>query len=156
MKTLPSILLASAIIFAGGAAIADTKQGNTKSKQNWTERMFKKLDTNKDGVISKDEYAKRGTNRFKKTDKDGKGTVSAAEYEAAAVERAKKRAKRRFKKLDTNKNGVLDVTELNARYNKRFSRIDANSDGKITRAEFEESRKKSRRAHYKKPNKTSK
>jgi len=163
MKTLPSILLASAIAFtgaAGTAALADSKSDKGKNTKSWTERIFKKLDTNKDGVISKDEYAKRGIKRFAKTDKDGNGKVTAAEYETAAVERAKKRAQRRFKKLDTNNNGVLDVTESNARYGKRFARIDTNHDGKISRAEIEKSKKKFHRARYRKsgttPDKTSK
>ena len=125
MKILPSILLAGAIGFtgaftgiAGTAALAETKTDQAKGSKNWTERMFSKLDTNKDGIISKDEYAKRGAERFKNKDKDKNGKITSGEYTAAAVERAMKRAKRRFKKLDTNNNGVLDVQESTVRQDK--------------------------------------
>ena len=150
MKTLPSILLAGAIALVGTAAIADVKTDKTKSHKNWTERMFKKLDTNKDGIISKEEYAKRGAERFKKKDKDKNGKITSGEYTAAAVERAMKRAKRRFKKLDTDQNGVLDVNEASVRRDKRFSRIDANHNGKITRTKIEAAKKMFHRARYKK------
>ncbi|MEX2452152.1 MAG: hypothetical protein WD407_14945 [Rhodospirillales bacterium] len=146
MKKTPLFLLAAATILGGSVALTDSAQAKGKDRTNWTERMFERLDTNKDGVISKEEYAKRGADRFGKVDADGDGKITQAEFETKAVERAQERAKKRavrhFERLDTNKDGVIDAAETAARGDKRFARLDTDGDGKVTKAEAEAAKKK--------------
>jgi len=70
MKTLKTTLLFS-LIFASSAAFAD-------EHMNMKEEMMK-CDTNKDGMISKDEFIKSKTEMFMKMDKDTNAKLDASE-----------------------------------------------------------------------------
>jgi Ca2+-binding EF-hand superfamily protein len=102
-----------------------------------TERMFKTLDTNHDGFVSKEEIASLQT-----------------QFEQRSAKSAPKRAAHLFDHLDTNHDGKITQEEVDASRAKRraatgkaktripagaslFDRADANKDGVITRAEFD-------------------
>ncbi|WP_300160645.1 EF-hand domain-containing protein [Solidesulfovibrio sp.] len=54
------------------------------------EDMFKAMDANKDGVLTKDEFAAHGMqNDFAKYDKDGDGKVSREEFDAVEAAKVK-------------------------------------------------------------------
>lgn len=101
------------------------------------ERLFKQLDLNRDGFISRDEIA-----------------ASQAKFDDRMTQNAPKRAAKLFDRLDTNHDGQITRAEVEARAAARlaargktsrarkpagsalFARADANKDGIITRPEF--------------------
>ena len=102
------------------------------------QRMFARLDTNRDGFITKDEVA-----------------AAETQFQARAQQQAPKRAAKLFDRLDANHDGQITLAEVQAahaaRYAARdgqttakkpihsrlFAQADANKDGVITRAEFD-------------------
>jgi Ca2+-binding EF-hand superfamily protein len=103
------------------------------------ERMFKALDLNHDGFVTKDEIAslqarfdqrmstsapKRAARMFDRLDTDHDGKVTQAELEAERA--ARLAAKRKSAKAD-RRAGTSSL----------FERADANKDGILTRAEFD-------------------
>lgn len=148
----------AAVLFAGTSAVAQpasttSAAGKTaharhsffNSDQKRTdvaahvERMFKQLDLNRDGFITKDEIA-----------------ASKAQFDERMTKSAPKRAAKLFDRLDTNHDGKITREEVEAARAARlaasgktakpgrkpagatlFARADANKDGVITRAEFD-------------------
>ena len=102
------------------------------------EQMFKKLDLNHDGFITKDEIA-----------------TTRAQFDERSAKSAPKRAAKMFDRLDTNQDGQVTQTEVEVAHTARlaakgrkpasrrpassslFAHADANKDGVVTRAEFE-------------------
>jgi Ca2+-binding EF-hand superfamily protein len=102
------------------------------------QRMFARLDLNRDGHITRDEVA-----------------ASRAQFEAAMSKSAPKRASRLFNRLDANHDGQITQAEIDAERDARASRggstntrhraasstlmgrADSNKDGVITRAEYD-------------------
>lgn len=145
---------AAAAIITGGAAIAQAAQPASPAPhlrhghsarpmtraevQARTAAMFARLDTNRDGSITRDELSASEAQRQQK-----------AEQRAASFDPSKM-----FDKLDANHDGQITTAELDAAHPRRaaaaaggqsrpsrfarlFARADANKDGVITRAEFE-------------------
>lgn len=157
-KLLLGGIAASAIIGAGiGVAQAASPAGQPAPRahkamqtetraevQNAVARHFAKLDSNKDGIVTKAEI-----------------DALQAQRSAKMQQRAEQRAQRFdpakfFGKLDSNKDGKITKAEAEAAQNARalakggqpakahavafgglFERADANKDGAITRAEFD-------------------
>ncbi len=88
------------------------------------DKMFERLDANKDGSLTPDELAKAG-------------------------ERFQGHAERGLKHADTNNDGAISKDEALARADKRFARIDTNGDGILTQ---EEMQAQHHRGHEGKPN----
>ena len=86
-----------------------------------TDKMFERLDTNKDGKISPDEFAAMRRQN--------------AEVDAKA-EKVGKRGQRMFARFDKDKDGALSRTEANTVMAMRFKRMDANNDGVLTLEEL--------------------
>lgn len=98
------------------------------------ERLFKKLDLNHDGFITRDEVAS-----------------SQSQFADRIAKSAPKRAARMFDRLDTNHDGQITESEAQAartsangkqrkssrRASSLFAKADANKDGIVTRAEFD-------------------
>lgn len=74
---------------------------------------FDKIDTNKDGYLTRDEMkaqrAKRAETKLKAIDGNQDGRISRAEAEAKTPKLAKN-----FDKLDANKDGFIDKAEMAA------------------------------------------
>jgi len=87
------------------------------------DKLFARLDANKDGKISPDEFA-----AFRKQD---------AEVDAKASGKAGKRGQRLFARFDTDKDGALSRTEADAMLAWRFKRMDTNNDGVLTLEELQ-------------------
>jgi Ca2+-binding EF-hand superfamily protein len=87
--------------FAQADETAATAKDKAKGKKNkGAEAMFKKLDTNNDGKLSREEFAKITELRKKK------GT------EGATAKKGGKRIDKLFDRLDTNKDGFLSLEEF--------------------------------------------
>lgn len=131
---------------APSAPVAETPMPRGGEK---AQKMFEKLDENKDGAISSEESEKWGKTRFETLDTDKDGKVSKAEMEAGRPEprgegrnpeRIDRRAKwreERFEALDADKDGALSIEEFEARHKKAQAEADADKDGKVTREEFD-------------------
>lgn len=86
------------------------------------DKLFARLDTNKDGKISPDEFA-----AYRKQN---------AEVDAKASGKAGKRGQRLFARFDTDKDGMLSRAEADALLAMRFKRMDTNNDGVLTLEEL--------------------
>ena len=112
-----------------------TANQNRSDVAGQVERMFKKLDSNRDGFITREEVA----------------TFQAA-FDQRSAKNAPKRTAKMFDKLDTNHDGEITQAEADASRTVRkaatghskkrtsssvFAKADSNKDGIVTRAEFD-------------------
>jgi Ca2+-binding EF-hand superfamily protein len=144
MKTNPSVLLlAGALALAALPAFA-----------NETDDMFKLMDTNGDGKISREEHAAGAQTMFNKMDANHDGSVTPDEMTAAQPEKKSSKLKFWEKKdkeelssaekisvIDTNGDGQISRSEHEAGSDKMFTRMDTNDDGFLSKEEFEEGHK---------------
>lgn len=91
--------------------------------------MFERLDANKDGVITRDEFTAEVATRFARLDTNKDGKVSDAEREAGRPAGMGGRA------MGRGMSGDMTLADMQAQSAKRFDRIDSNHDGKIDQAE---------------------
>jgi Ca2+-binding EF-hand superfamily protein len=83
------VALAAFVAFTGSAMAADGAQKPQKKAQKRLEAHFKKLDTNHDDAISRDEWKGR-PKAFDRLDADHNGSVSLKELERLAKARKHK------------------------------------------------------------------
>jgi Ca2+-binding EF-hand superfamily protein len=109
-----------------------TSNQNRSDVAAHVERMFKKLDLNHDGFITREEVA-----------------TSQSQFNERMAKSEPKRAAKMFDRLDTNRDGEITEAEVAAARSARkhavkkatksslFAKADANRDGIVTRAEFD-------------------
>jgi Ca2+-binding EF-hand superfamily protein len=96
-----------------------------------------RLDTDKSGDVSLEEFVAAGNPRVSSADKDGDGKATAEEIAATFNGGdAAQRAAELVKRFDTDGDGVISLAEVEARRKARFAEVDANSDGKLTAEEL--------------------
>ena len=90
--------------------------------------MFDRIDTNKDGMLSRDEFAKGRQIRIEKriVMKDGD------KREFAMMPHMHAMGGHMFKMADSNNDGKVTLAEAQAMAAKHFDEMDANHDGKLT------------------------
>jgi Ca2+-binding EF-hand superfamily protein len=159
MKRCASLAIGCFVVLfvLGGIALSVQAQPRWKQRVEQREQMaFDRMDTNKDGKISLDEWKAAHPNdpnaeaQFKKLDANGDGFLTKEEFEAAAQqskqmmeEKAKQRAAARFDAMDTNKDGKISLDEWKAAHphdrnaEAQFKKLDTNGDGFVTKEEFE-------------------
>lgn len=131
------------LIVAGGLALAalpSTFAGEAGGK-------FKEMDADRDGRVTKEEYAAAAQAKFAKLDANSDGKVSADELAAG---REKKTGILKFwekddrpavpevlSAFDQNADGQLTRTEHTLGIEKRFAALDSNKDGALTEAELD-------------------
>ena len=98
------------------------------------ERMFERLDANKDGVLTADELGAR-VERLMEADANKDGKLTKAEIRDFHEARMAEHEKRRFP--DENGDGVVSRSEWSKSRDAAFDELDANKDGKLTREELE-------------------
>lgn len=111
--------------------------------QRMEDRMFERLDTDKNGEISRDEIAaarKKHEERLAEMDTDKDGQVSREERRAYFAKAIEARRTEAFAKADTNGDGGVGLDEFKAQAAERaaehFARLDRNGDGKLALEEF--------------------
>jgi Ca2+-binding EF-hand superfamily protein len=94
--------------------------------------LFSKIDANKDGKISKQEYMDATAATFRKLDKNKDGFLTKDELKVLD----KIDAQRFLKEVDINKDGKISQDEFNKAAEKRFKFLDKNNDDFIDRKEW--------------------
>ena len=119
-------------------------EGNMRGQ--YEEKIFKEMDTNGDGAISKAEFDAFHAKRFKEMDSNGDGKITLDEMKAEHKKLLEKGGRMRFDEADTNHDGALSREEAEKMpgLSKHFDEMDANHDGKVTREEMEAAMKKMR------------
>lgn len=147
MKDRVCLVLCGCLLLAAGAAFGDDtvkpKPGQGSERRLDPDKLFDRLDKNKDGFIDKDEAPPRLKERFDQVDTNKDGKISKEEFKQAMTVLQKLGGAGRqrnpdalFDRLDKNKDGFIDKSEAPERMQKRFDQIDTDKDGKISREEF--------------------
>jgi Ca2+-binding EF-hand superfamily protein len=101
------------------------------------EAVFVRLDADKSGDISSEEFLAAGNPRVKAADKDGDGKATLEEISATfKADDAAVRAGQFMKRFDTDADGAVTSAEVDTWRKVRFARLDADSDGKLTKEEM--------------------
>lgn len=123
-------LLATGVLAAGTLAAApqdDDHMGHGMA------RMMEKVDTNKDGNISRAEHDAMRSTHLAEMDGNGDGFVTFGEHKAAMEARMAARFTQRH---DENGDGRVSVDEIDAHHDGMFERMDADKDGIVTPEEM--------------------
>lgn len=122
---MKKMILAAAALLAAPAAFAQSQSDGMK--------LLTGADANRDGVVTRDEYARARAANFTRMDRNKDGAVSKADFKRLA--RFKPDAASRLDTLiaamDANKDGKATRAEFEAAPMPLFDRADANGDGRI-------------------------
>lgn len=100
---MKNLLMFTALALVVGAPLALAKgcgegQHNGKKGPHMMEKMFEHHDTNKDGVISKEEFMASAETRFTEADADGDGSITKKEMMEKHKERMETKHQERMEK----------------------------------------------------------
>jgi len=141
----------SNLMLCVGMAHADGKEcdsaKHSQAKVSYQGIMFKSVDTNGDGAISKSEfndyYEKHNNKHFTELDanKDSKITpdeLQGSHRQGMAQHDGTSHLRKRFSAADANHDGGLDKSEASAMpmLTTYFVQVDSNHDGKVTQQEY--------------------
>jgi hypothetical protein len=134
MKTILLAAVGTFTVLGGVAGVAFAQDARPGPMPRPAIGMM--ADTNKDGVITKDEVLSGVDARFARIDTNRDGKIGADERKAAAEFARAERMKRRMaRRGDADGDGAISLAEQRARAAAMFDRMDANKDGKIDQAE---------------------
>ncbi|MEP6939503.1 MAG: EF-hand domain-containing protein [Rudaea sp.] len=135
---LPSALLSIVALAQTATTPADANGG----QRGHFAHALKRLDTDRDGRISLDEYLAGATARFKAADVKNAGSLTAAQL--AASPRAQKHDERvanmLVRRLDAAAKGYVTAEDFAVAAQKRFASIDTQGTGKLTFEQFSAAR----------------
>lgn len=122
-----------------GAMMLVASHGTQAAKRlpdNSAEAHFKALDTNRDSVVSRDEYESSAA--FAAMDTDRNNRISTAELDAAvgSQHEGMPSAAQRMSGSDNNGNQELSHEEFRRTLEKRFHWLDSNDDGNLDLSEM--------------------
>lgn len=106
--------------------------------------MIKAMDTNKDGMVSKDEFLAYEKTQFEAMDTNHDGQVTVAEMDAARMAKLKIKtaialipaSATIIKPMDSNNDGMVSAEEHATAAEKDFNTMDANHDGQLSADEM--------------------
>lgn len=128
-------------VFAGDLVVPEYPPQADKSVEfQFTEREWKRLDINKNGIITKREGQKMDPKSWVYADLNADGKISRREWDAVspiAARQASRRPNRNeWTALDLNDDGFVtraEAAELDAQ---TFSRLDVDRDGRLSQQEW--------------------
>lgn len=151
MKKL--LIVGTAVTLIAGSFATAFAQDNGKHRGHHGPHhlvyMFKTLDTDDSGTVSRAEFEKAGEGRLARADTDKDGALSAAEIDAHLQDRLSRMKERLLNRFDENKDGTISAAEMAAHREERFAKLDANSNGEIERKEIRKAMKEHHRKHGK-------
>jgi hypothetical protein len=153
LLTLPAALLvlAGPVLAAPGDPPAPNER--TGRTSNAAPRGLMRYDTNKDGVVDRDEWKAGQEARFKQLDANGDGKLTQDELFARTPadgnsvlpsDRQAQRQTSYFQLLDADKDGFVTLTEFMIQADRNFARCDLNKDGRIDTAECRQALQRTR------------
>ncbi len=140
VKLFPTGFLFTAILTASFAMSTMSRSASAQTAVGQhANKVFAKLDTNGDGMISRGEAAAKPklAAHFDQIDTNKDGQLSFDEI-AAARQKHQQRAAAKFAKLDTDNDGRISRNEASAapKLAKNFDAIDTNKDGFLSKDEL--------------------
>jgi Ca2+-binding EF-hand superfamily protein len=123
-------ILISIVTALAGVAVASAQPPHGECKGGGC--GMAKLDSNGDGVVTKDEMLAHMTALFDKADANKDGQVTPEERKAAFD----RFADARFTEADKNHDGALSGDELPPWLAQKLNALDTNGDGKLTQQEL--------------------
>lgn len=154
MRTIKLALIAGALASMTAVGVAQTTSATSgtdaASEQSGGDQFRNKrvdrLDADKDGTISKEEFL--ADRNLKDADTNGDGVLSADELTAMIQKREMERKVERLtRRLDVDGDGKVTIAEIENQKAKRFALMDRNDDGKLEARELR--RMKHHRGHHK-------
>jgi Ca2+-binding EF-hand superfamily protein len=142
MKQFPKIAAFLFTLLLASSTFGQTPQATTGRRSPKRDGAMKRMDTNNDGKISRDEW-RRKSQAFDKLDSDNDGFLTREELSAAAV-RTRKTRKRGLKQMDANSDSKISRDEWKGNA-KRFDRLDTDQNGVISQEEFDARRTRSKK-----------
>ncbi len=132
-----STKLAIAFAALAGAAGSTAFAADNQGKRGDRGMRFERIDADKSGDVTFEEFSAAMKTRLGTADTDGDGKMTVAEI-AGEIERmrAERRARRIVERFDTDGDGMLTLAEIESRQKKRFALMDRNDDGKISEDEM--------------------
>lgn len=130
-KILYAVFLTTGLVAVGSLAIA------SEPYLPRAQKIFDRLDANKDGKISLAEFMPVAEKRFLSIDVNKDDAVSAAEIDSSLQAALERRRNRILANMDADKNGSITRAELDAYVAAMVKGADADNDGGVT---FEEAR----------------
>lgn len=134
-KSMGIMVLALGVAFV--PQLAEAAEGrDSKSEGTGRYQRLKALDTDKDGAISAEEFAKAEELRFARRDTDKDGKLGPHEVTRGRDGKSDaSRAERLVKRYDANADGRVTREELAAGYKAWFAKRDKDGDGKLSAGE---------------------
>ena len=107
-KTFNYLAITSCFVLGTTFAHADSSQGKMQ------EKMFKAMDTNSDGMVTRDEFNTFGTKKFQEMDVNGNGQITLEEMKAG------------HKKMESGGSNKMDDRDMDSSGKARSQRDNAN------------------------------
>ena len=140
--SLPTLVFATGSLLAAGTVFAGTPDAAAEGARHarraaMQQRMFERLDADRDGQVSRAEYKASVDARFDKLDANGDGSVDADEIarSPATAERVNRRAEGFIKRYAAEGSNKVTRADFEAKEMARFERIGGGADS-VTQAQF--------------------
>ena len=133
------------LVVAGGLALCTLP---TAFAESHGDKLFKMMDANGDGKISRAEHAAGAKKMFAQCDANKDGIVTATEMDAAMAAQGEKpgagdkSSAEKIKVIDQNADGKLTAMEHQTGSEKMFAQMDSDGDGSLSKQECDQGMKK--------------
>jgi len=120
--TVPNMNKFTAIEFVKRPATKDTSKSVLVSPRKQETAMFRRMDTNGDRKVTREEYVGLFADHFPRLDKDHDAMLTETEFGLPEA----------FKHMDTDQDGKATLAEYKTLYSRQFDSRDKNKDGLLT------------------------